>query len=81
MLIFAGLGNPGAEHRNNRHNAGFMAADASARRHSFSPWSKKFHGLVAEGMLAGDKILLLKPQTYMNLSGQTVGEAMSLYNL
>ena len=81
MLIFAGLGNPGSQYQNNRHNAGFMAADAIARRHSFSPWSKKFQGLVAEGMIDGEKILLLKPQTWMNLSGQSVGEAMRFYKL
>ena len=81
MLIFAGLGNPGSQYQNNRHNAGFMAADAIARRHSFSPWSKKFQGLLAEGTIDGEKILLLKPQTWMNLSGQSVGEAMRFYKL
>lgn len=81
MLIFAGLGNPGAQYQNNRHNVGFMAADAIARRHSFSPWTKKFHGLIAEGSLGGEKILLIKPQTFMNLSGQAVGEAMRFYKL
>jgi PTH1 family peptidyl-tRNA hydrolase len=81
MLVFAGLGNPGAQYANNRHNAGFMAADAIARRHSFSPWTKKFSGLVAEGMLGGEKILLIKPQTFMNLSGQSVGEALRFYKL
>src|ERR671911_2658296 len=58
-----------------------MAADAIARRHDFSPWSKKFQGLVAEGNLGGEKIVLIKPQTYMNLSGQSVGEAMRFYKL
>ncbi len=81
MLIFAGLGNPGNQYANHRHNAGFMAADAIARRHSFSPWSKKFSGLVSEGSLGGEKILLIKPQTFMNLSGQAVGEAMRFYKL
>ncbi len=81
MLLFAGLGNPGAQYANNRHNVGFMAADAIARRHSFSPWSKKFQGLVAEGNLGGEKVLLIKPQTFMNLSGQTVGEALRFYKL
>lgn len=81
MLLFAGLGNPGAQYANNRHNVGFMAADAIARRHSFSPWSKKFQGLVAEGNLAGEKIILIKPQTFMNLSGQSVGEALRFYKL
>ena len=81
MLLLAGLGNPGPKHAGNRHNIGFMAADAIARRHSFSPWSKKFQGLLAEGNLAGEKTLLLKPQTFMNLSGQSVGEAMRFYKL
>ncbi|TIM29222.1 MAG: aminoacyl-tRNA hydrolase [Mesorhizobium sp.] len=81
MLLFAGLGNPGAKYADNRHNIGFMAADAIARRHSFSPWSKKFQGLIAEGTLAGEKIILIKPQTFMNLSGQSVGEALRFYKL
>ncbi len=81
MLLFAGLGNPGGKYQNNRHNVGFMAADAIARRHDFSPWSKKFQGLVAEGTIGGEKILLIKPKTFMNLSGQSVGEAMRFYKL
>ncbi|MCC0033402.1 MAG: aminoacyl-tRNA hydrolase [Brucellaceae bacterium] len=81
MLILAGLGNPGAQYANNRHNAGFMAADAIARRHSFSPWTKKFSALVCEGQLGGEKTLLIKPQTFMNLSGQSAGEAMRFYKL
>ncbi len=81
MLLFAGLGNPGAKYANNRHNVGFMAADAIARRHSFSPWSKKFQGLISEGSLGGEKIVLIKPQTFMNLSGQSVGEALRFYKL
>ena len=81
MLLFAGLGNPGAQYANNRHNVGFVAADAIARRHSFSPWSKKFQGLIAEGVIAGEKIILIKPQTFMNLSGQSVGEALRFYKL
>ena len=81
MLLIAGLGNPGPKHENNRHNVGFMAADAIARRHSFSPWSKKFHGLIAEGRIGTEKVLLLKPQTFMNLSGQSVGEAMRFHKL
>lgn len=81
MLVFAGLGNPGAKYASNRHNVGFMAADAIARRHSFSPWSKKFQGLIAEGTLAGEKVILIKPQTFMNLSGQSVGEALRFYKL
>ncbi|MCB1426128.1 MAG: aminoacyl-tRNA hydrolase [Zhengella sp.] len=81
MLILAGLGNPGAKYANNRHNAGFMAADAIARRHSFSPWTRKFKAEICEGMLGGEKVLLIKPQTFMNLSGQAVGEAMRFYKL
>jgi peptidyl-tRNA hydrolase, PTH1 family len=81
MYIIAGLGNPGSKYANNRHNVGFMAADAIARRHSFSPWSKKFQAEIAEGKLAGEKVLLIKPQTFMNLSGQAVGEAMRFYKL
>ncbi|MEQ1949961.1 aminoacyl-tRNA hydrolase [Mesorhizobium sp. CN2-181] len=81
MLVFAGLGNPGAQYANNRHNVGFMAADAIARRHGFSPWSKKFQGLIADGTVDGEKVLLIKPQTFMNLSGQSVGEALRFYKL
>ena len=81
MLLFAGLGNPGAQYADNRHNVGFMAADAIARRHSFSPWSRKFQALVAEGKLGGEKVILVKPQTFMNLSGQAVGEALRFFKL
>ena len=81
MLLFAGLGNPGAKYANNRHNVGFMAADAIARRHSFSPWLKKFRAEIAEGKIGGEKVLLIKPQIFMNLSGQSVGEALRFYKL
>ena len=81
MLLFAGLGNPGTKYANNRHNVGFMAADAIARRHSFSPWSRKFQAQVAEGTIGGEKVLLIKPQTFMNLSGQSVGEVLRFYKL
>jgi PTH1 family peptidyl-tRNA hydrolase len=81
MLLFAGLGNPGAKYADNRHNVGFMAADAIARRHSFSPWSKKFRAEIAEGRIGGEKVLLIKPLTFMNLSGQSVGEALRFYKL
>lgn len=81
MLLIAGLGNPGPKYEDNRHNVGFMAADEIARRHSFAPWSKKFQGLIAEGRIAGQKVLLIKPQTFMNLSGQSVGEAMRFHKL
>lgn len=81
MLLIAGLGNPGAKYQGNRHNIGFMAVDAIYRRHSFSPWSKKFKAEIAEGELGGQKVLLIKPQTFMNLSGEAVGEAMRFYKL
>lgn len=81
MLIIAGLGNPGSQYAGNRHNIGFMAADAIAEKNGFSPWTKKFKGLIAEGSLAGEKVLLVKPQTFMNLSGESVGEAMRFYKL
>lgn len=81
MLIIAGLGNPGAKYAGNRHNIGFMALDAIQRRPGFSPWSKKFKAEISEGELGGEKVLLMKPQTFMNLSGEAVGEAMRFYKL
>lgn len=75
MKLFVGLGNPGSEYAKNRHNVGFMAVDEIARAHGFGPWKRKFKGLAADGELAGEKILLLKPDTYMNESGRSVGEA------
>lgn len=81
MLLLVGLGNPGAKYADNRHNVGFMAINAIHDRHSFSPWSKKFQAEIATGEIAGEKILLIKPQTFMNLSGQSVGEAMRFYKL
>jgi PTH1 family peptidyl-tRNA hydrolase len=74
-VLVVGLGNPGSEYAGNRHNIGYMAADALVRRHSFSPWRAKFQGEMAEGSIAGIKVLVLKPQTYMNLSGQSVAAA------
>jgi PTH1 family peptidyl-tRNA hydrolase len=76
MKLFVGLGNPGRQYEGNRHNVGFMAVDAIAQAHGFGPWKKKFQGLAADGEIAGERILLLKPQTYMNESGRSVGEAM-----
>lgn len=81
MLIIAGLGNPGSQYAGNRHNIGFMALDAIQRRPEFSPWSRKFKGEISEGELGGEKVLLIKPLTYMNLSGESVGEAMRFYKL
>lgn len=80
-LLIAGLGNPGDEYARHRHNAGFMALDSIADEHGFGPWRKRFHGLVAEGVIAGRKTLLLKPMTYMNESGRAVGEAMRYLKL
>lgn len=81
MLLLAGLGNPGAGYAGHRHNMGFMAVDAVASLHRFAPWRKKFQGDVAEGEIAGTRILLLKPMTYMNLSGQSVSAALGFYKL
>jgi PTH1 family peptidyl-tRNA hydrolase len=81
MLILAGLGNPGAQYQHNRHNIGFMAVDALARRWSFPAMRSKFQGLAAEGVIDGVKVLLLKPQTFMNDSGRSIGEAMKFYKL
>jgi PTH1 family peptidyl-tRNA hydrolase len=81
MLLFVGLGNPGAKYVGNRHNIGFMAVDAIASAHGFGPWKSKFQGQISEGRLGHEKVLLLKPGTYMNLSGQSVGEAMRFYKL
>ena len=81
MQIWVGLGNPGAKYAMNRHNIGFMAVDRIAEEHGFAPWRAKFQGQVTEGRIGGDKVLLLKPTTFMNLSGQSVGEAMRFYKL
>jgi PTH1 family peptidyl-tRNA hydrolase len=81
MLILAGLGNPGAQYQHNRHNIGFMAVDALARRWSFPTMRSKFQGLAAEGAIDGVKVLLLKPQTFMNDSGRSIGEAVKFFKL
>lgn len=81
MRLFVGLGNPGAKYARNRHNIGFMALDRIAEEHGFAPWRTKFQGSAAEGRLGGEKVLLLKPETFMNLSGQSVGEAMRFYKM
>ena len=75
MKLIVGLGNPGDEHSGNRHNVGFMAVDRIAAKHGFSSWRKRFQGFTAEGELGGEKCMILKPQTYMNESGRSVGEA------
>jgi len=81
MKLWVGLGNPGAKYAGNRHNIGFMALDRIAADHGFGPWKKAFHGLAAEGRLGGDKVLLLKPETFMNLSGQAVQAALAFHKL
>lgn len=81
MQIFVGLGNPGDKYANNRHNIGFMAVERIAEDHGFAPWKSKFQGQITEGRLGTDKVILLKPETYMNLSGQSVGELMRFYKL
>jgi peptidyl-tRNA hydrolase, PTH1 family len=81
MLLFVGLGNPGPRYAGNRHNIGFMAVQAIARRHGIKPWRRKFQGVAVEGTIAGDKLLLLLPGTFMNESGRAVQEAASFYKL
>ncbi|MBO6867539.1 MAG: aminoacyl-tRNA hydrolase [Thalassococcus sp.] len=81
MKLFVGLGNPGREYAGNRHNIGFMALDRIAGDHGFGPWKSKFQGELTEGRLGSDKVLLLKPMTFMNRSGQSVGEAMRFYKI
>ena len=81
MQIWAGLGNPGAQYALHRHNVGFMAVDLIAEVHDFSPWTKKFRSLVAEGRVGRHRILLLKPQTFMNASGDAVSQALRFYKL
>ncbi|EJF81108.1 Peptidyl-tRNA hydrolase [Bartonella doshiae] len=81
MWLIAGLGNPGLQYQNNRHNIGFMAIDAIYQRFSFSPWLKKFHAEISNGLINGEKIFLIKPQTFMNLSGQAICEALRFYKL
>lgn len=81
MQLIVGLGNPGDKYAGNRHNIGFMAVEAIARRHGFGPFRQKFQGLVSEGTIAGEKVLLLLPQTYMNNSGDSVQAAASFYKL
>ncbi|WP_294171540.1 aminoacyl-tRNA hydrolase [uncultured Sphingomonas sp.] len=81
MQIWAGLGNPGAQYALHRHNVGFMAVDALAEVHAFGPWQKKFRSLAAEGRIGRHKVLLLKPQTFMNDSGDAVQQALRFYKL
>ena len=81
MLLLVGLGNPGREYAGNRHNIGFMAIDALAREHGFAPFRARFQGRVAEGSIAGEKAILLKPETYMNDSGRAVAEAVRFHKM
>ena len=81
MKLFVGLGNPGANYAFNRHNVGFMAADAIAAAHGFPAWRKRFAGVAAEAKLGREQVMLLKPQTFMNESGRSVGEAVRFYKL
>jgi len=81
MLLFVGLGNPGPRHAANRHNIGFMAVQAVARRHDMAPWRRRFQGVAVEGAIASERVLLLLPGTYMNESGRAVAEAAHFYKL
>ena len=81
MFLIVGLGNPGVEYAGTRHNAGFMAVDAIADKYGFGSWREKFDGLIAEGKIADEKVYLLKPQTFMNLSGNSVVKAAMFYKI
>lgn len=81
MKLIVGLGNPGPEYAHTRHNIGFMAADAIAHANGFSPWTKKFKGAYSEGKIGGEKVLLLKPFTYMNLSGDSAVAATQFFKI
>jgi PTH1 family peptidyl-tRNA hydrolase len=81
MRLFVGLGNPGSRYAGNRHNIGFMALDEMARVHAAQPWRRRFQGQAADAVIGGAKILLLKPETFMNDSGRAVAEALRFYKL
>ncbi len=81
MKLFVGLGNPGPKYSGNRHNIGFMAVERIAAQLRFTAWRRKFDGLVAEGDIGGERVLLLKPETYMNDSGRAVGEAARFHKI
>jgi PTH1 family peptidyl-tRNA hydrolase len=81
MWLLVGLGNPGNKYKDNRHNIGFMAIDAIAEHFEFAPARAKFQGLIAEGKISGSKVILLKPKTYMNESGQSVGQVANFYKI
>jgi peptidyl-tRNA hydrolase, PTH1 family len=81
MLLLVGLGNPGAQYARQRHNVGFMAAEAIAAAHGFPPWRNKYSGLVSDGRLGDHQVLLLQPLTWMNRSGHAVARAAAFYKL
>jgi len=81
MLLFVGLGNPGARYAGNRHNIGFMVVDAIAKRHGITPWRRRFQGVAAEGPIGSERVQLLLPGTFMNDSGRAVAEAAHFYKL
>jgi PTH1 family peptidyl-tRNA hydrolase len=81
MRLFVGLGNPGTKYQGNRHNIGFMVVDDIARRHGFAPWRRRFQGETSEGTLDGERVILLKPSTYMNESGRAVSEAANFFKI
>jgi PTH1 family peptidyl-tRNA hydrolase len=81
MRLFVGLGNPGSRYAKNRHNIGFMAVEAIARAHGAAPWRRRFQGEAAEAVVGGERVLLLKPETYMNESGRSVAEAQRFFKI
>lgn len=81
MRLFVGLGNPGTKYQGNRHNIGFMVVDEIARRHGFAPWRRRFQGEASEGTLDSERVILLKPATYMNNSGNAVQDAVQFFKL
>jgi PTH1 family peptidyl-tRNA hydrolase len=81
MRLFVGLGNPGAKYAHNRHNIGFIVVDEIARRHGFAPWRRRFQGETAEGTLDHERVILLRPSTFMNDSGRAVQEAANFFKL
>ena len=81
MRLFVGLGNPGTKYAHNRHNIGFMAVEEIARRHGFAPWRRRFQGETSEGTLDGERVVLLRPATFMNESGRAVQDAANFFKL
>ncbi len=81
MLLFVGLGNPGSRYAGNRHNIGFMAVEAIAKRNNIAPWRRRFQGVAVEGLIGSERVLLLLPGTFMNESGRAVAEAAHFYKL